>query len=448
MKIMINAHGFPPNQVGGGEWRAYRTALRLQKRGHSVQVVAIDDINHKGSDLVIKEEKINDVDVVRLSFDKSRVQYWQFRNQLTGEYIANRLKNEAIDIFHLISGARNTGSVIQAAHKSGVPVIVSLTEFYWICPRNTLLKNTGELCPGPSSVLECSLCLFNRQLNKKVRYSALNEMTRGVYGKVLQTASLNKFLRKKLGVPDKTQYLKQWLNFSRATLQQANKLIAPSRFLLHMYTKSGIPEKLFALCRQGLDTSLWEGVSRNEYRGPLRFGFIGSLFPHKGADILIEAFSRLNSSNPSSRLNVFGNPHKNPDYVARLRSLAKNDEYISFRGEFDNRTVPEVFSEIDVLVVPSVWYENSPNVILEAYACKTPVIASDIGGMAELVQPGVSGDLFHVGDVEALSNLMRRVADNPAIVKNWRDRIPRIKLIEDEMDDLEAIYASVAPLQK
>jgi len=440
---MINAHGFPPNQVGGGEWRAYRTALRLKARGHSVQVVAIDDINHKGSDLIIKEEQIDDIDVVRLSFDKSIVQDWQFRNQLIGGYIANRLKNEDFDIFHLISGARNTGSVIQAARQAGIPVVVSLTEFYWICPRNTLLKNTGELCPGPNSVLECSLCLFNRQLNKKVRYSVLNRLTYGIYGKALQMASRNAFLRKKLGVPEKTWYLKQWLNFLRETLLQANKLIAPSQFLLNMYTKSGIPKRLFSLCRQGLDTSLWDSVLQDEYRGPLRFGFVGNLFPHKGADILIKAFSRLNFSNQSSRLNIFGNFDKNPDYVDRLRSLVKDDELISFRGGFDNRTVPKVFSEIDVLVVPSVWYENSPNVILEAYACKIPVIASDVGGMAELVQPGISGDLFHLGDVEALSNLMYHIANNPAILKNWRDRIPRVKQIEEEMNDLEAIYSSV-----
>jgi glycosyltransferase involved in cell wall biosynthesis len=439
---MINAHGFPPNQVGGGEWRAYRTALRLQARGHSVRVIAIDDINHRGSDLVVKEEQVDDIDVVRLSFDKSRVQNWEFQNQLIGDCIANRLKNEGTDIFHLISGARNTGSVIQAACQENVPVVVSLTEFYWICPRNTLLKNTGELCPGPDSILECSLCLFNRQLNKKVRYSVLDKMTYGICSKVFLMASQNAYFRKKIGIPEKTWYLRYWLNSLRTTLLQANKLIAPSQFLMHMYTKSGIPERLFALCRQGVDTSLWESVPEDEYRGPLRFGFVGNLVPHKGTDILLKSFGRLNSSNQSSRLNVFGSLDKNLDYGDRLRNLAKNDQHISFRGEFDYRNVPKVFSEIDVLVVPSVWYENSPNVILEAYACKTPVIASDIGGMAELVQKGITGDLFRVGDVEDLANLMCRITKNPAILKNWRDRIPRVKQIDDEMDDLEAIYSS------
>jgi len=443
MKIMINAHGFPPNQVGGGEWRAYRTAIGLKARGHSVQVVAIDDMNHSKSELFVKEEQIDDIDVVRLSFDKSQVKNWEFRNQIIGDYIAKRLQNNGIDIFHLISGVRNTGSVIQAARQADVPIVVSLTEFYWICARKTLLKNTGVLCPGPRSILECSLCLFNKQLNIGFHYPILYKLTFGMYGQFLVKTSENIFVRNITGVPKKTRYLQEWVDFLRTTLHQANKLIAPSEFLMQMYVKSGISEKLFVVCRQGLNASLWESLPQVEYRGPLRFGFVGSLIPHKGIDILIKAFSKLNFSNQSVKLNIFGSLDKHPKYVSKLSSLANNDERISFRGEFDNRTIPQVFSEIDVLVVPSVWYENSPNVILEAYACKTPVIASDIGGMAELVQAGISGDLFRVGDIDSLSNLLSYIAHQPSILKNWRKQIPQIKQIEDEMSDLEAIYFSL-----
>ena len=67
-------------------------------------------------------------------------------------------------------------------------------------------------------------------------------------------------------------------------------------------------------------------------------------------------------------------------------------------GEFKHSRIAEIFSEIDVLVVPSVWYENSPLVIQEAFLAGTPVIASDIGGIPELVKDKENGLLFKAND--------------------------------------------------
>ena len=75
---------------------------------------------------------------------------------------------------------------------------------------------------------------------------------------------------------------------------------------------------------------------------------------------------------------------------------------ITFRGPYGHEELAEAISSIDVLVVPSVWYENTPFVVLEAFATGRPVIASDLGGLSELVKDGVNGRTFRAGDPGAL----------------------------------------------
>jgi glycosyltransferase involved in cell wall biosynthesis len=130
-------------------------------------------------------------------------------------------------------------------------------------------------------------------------------------------------------------------------------------------------------------------------------------------------------------------------YARSIKQLSSGDERIRFAGEFDNCKIPSVHSEIDALIVPSMCYENSPNVILEAFACKTPVVASDHSGMTELVQRGVSGDLFPAGDDRSLAKILTSIVENPSILDEWRLGIPRVKLVEEEIDELEHIYSSV-----
>jgi len=443
MKIVLASNGFPPNQIGGAELRAYRTALGLKRRGHDVQVVTVDDLNCHVAGLSIRVEELDGLHITRLSFDKSKVPKWQYNNSLIGGYLKNRLKHDPPDLVHLISGARISGSATEAARYAGSPVVVTLTEYYWICPRNTLRRSNGNPCRCPADHLECVLCLPNKQLNEKLCYPLLNRVTRGLYGKILLFASKSEFLRKKFGVPSNFDYVRRWRRYLRKTIKQSNKLIAPSKFLRNMYISAGIPEQLIVFCRQGLDQTLWDSDVLEQYRGPLRFGYVGQIVPHKGLYILIQAFLRLTFSTKKVRLNVFGELDERSSYGKRLKELVGNDELIHFAGAFDNRQIPRVFNEIDVLIVPSVCYENSPNVILEAFACKTPVIASHSSGMAELVMPGISGDLFPVGDIGGLSNIMSRVVKEPLIIDRWRERLPRIKLIDEEIAELEQIYASI-----
>jgi len=98
---------------------------------------------------------------------------------------------------------------------------------------------------------------------------------------------------------------------------------------------------------------------------------------------------------------------------------------------------------LDVVVVPSLWYENSPNVILEAFAHRTPVIVSDLGGMAELVEEGVNGLCFPPGEAASLATALRRLIEEPGLLARLRAGIKPVKTVAEEMTELQAIYRAV-----
>jgi hypothetical protein len=121
---------------------------------------------------------------------------------------------------------------------------------------------------------------------------------------------------------------------------------------------------------------------------------------------------------------------------------------VEFRGRFDNARLSEVYAEIDVLIVPSVWFENSPITIHEAFLTHTPVIASDIGGMAEYVRDGVDGLHFKVGDDADLAAKMQRFLDEPGLVERLsKDWIP-IKTIAEDAAVTEFRYRALACARK
>jgi hypothetical protein len=167
---------------------------------------------------------------------------------------------------------------------------------------------------------------------------------------------------------------------------------------------------------------------------------------YKGADVLLEAMQRL-AGRPCV-LHVHGDfrPAEDP-YHARLEELARGAEVV-FHGRFANARLAEVHAGIDILAVPSVWYENSPISIREAFLCGTPVVASRIGGMAESVRDGVDGLLFEAGDPDDLARVLARFLDQPGLAESLRANAPPVKTIERNAREMEFRYRALRCRQR
>ena len=109
-------------------------------------------------------------------------------------------------------------------------------------------------------------------------------------------------------------------------------------------------------------------------------------------------------------------------------------------GGFEHKDISSVFSEIDVLVVPSIWNENCPLTILEAFFAKTPVIASRIGGIPELVKDKENGLLFECGNFDDLYDKMETFINNPDLTARFKGSINPFKSIAENGWEIEELY--------
>jgi glycosyltransferase involved in cell wall biosynthesis len=190
----------------------------------------------------------------------------------------------------------------------------------------------------------------------------------------------------------------------------------------------------------------------NTYKGKtpsqkLRIGYVGQIIPIKGVHILIEAFKKANLEG-RAKLEIWGGFEKDPGYVKQLKELVDDNASISLNGRFVHDDIANVFSNIDVLVVPSLWYENAPLVIQEAFAAETPVIATNLGGMAEMVSNEMNGLLFERGNAEDLARQLRRLIEEPGLLEGLRTGIPKVKTTEEEVSELETLYREIVQIRK
>jgi glycosyltransferase involved in cell wall biosynthesis len=175
----------------------------------------------------------------------------------------------------------------------------------------------------------------------------------------------------------------------------------------------------------------------------LRLAFIGTLDHTKGPHVALEAVRRL-PRDQAVELAVYGDPYANPLYFARLKQVAGSDPRIKFVGTFPNEQIGEILSRIDLLIIPSLWYENTPLVLYSAFATKTPVLVSNIGSLADAVRHGEGGLAFEMGNPEDLARQIQSVLDDRSLLERLRQGIPPVKPIEENATELVEIYAALS----
>jgi glycosyltransferase involved in cell wall biosynthesis len=445
MKTILTIHHFLPNYSTGAEVYAFRLAGWLLKHGHEVEVVCVESIAHDSkTELEYKHETYEGISVWRLYFNLARAANpfrQSFDNPAIGAWFAEFLNRERPDLVHMNSCYLLSVSTISATKQLQLPLIVTLHDFWFVCPRITLLKPTGQLCTVPEDVAECAWCLAT----EKRRFRWSENVSRGAAGNVMQRVLALPYGAKLSQIkPDASEiaYRRQLL---MEMLKKVDLLLAPSEFLRGVFIKQGIDPAKIIYSRYGLDTSHWINPSNTNRRSSteLQITYIGQLSPHKGVHLLVKALKCLDFSNRPAQLKIYGDPAPYPKYVKSLQKLAQGNPAIEFTGRFDNHRVAEILAEADVVVVPSIWYENSPIAIMEALTTGTPVVTANLGGMPELVQHEVNGLLFKAGDEGDLAKQLQRLLDEPNLLGTLTSKARPVRLIDDEMRQVLSIYENL-----
>jgi glycosyltransferase involved in cell wall biosynthesis len=442
MKILLVTHFFPPKHNAGTENYTLGLALAFQARGHSVQVLCAEDW-HSGNAYWngVTQDVYDGIRVTRIHLNwmladqPNRILY---DSEPVNNWITHFLQRESFDVIHITSMASLGVGVMRVIKSAGIPLLLTLMDFWFICPSIQLLRSDGEICDGITTARQCQSCLMdNAGISRKLSKIGFSSDSRALlWEKLSQLKVVSRqrgFRGHLLDMNERKRLLKDALELPDVVLSHSK--VVRDTFAVHT-------NREILILRNGHDLSWFKPLDRKKTDYRLQIGYVGQIIPVKGVHVLIEAYKRL-GLNGNSKLSIWGDPYKNVEYTRRLETLIADEPAISLRGSFRHDDLTGVFSDIDVLVVPSIWLENAPLVIQEAFVTQTPVIASNIGGMAEAVTHEVNGLLFECGNVDELARLFQRLVAEPELLDTLRAGIPKVKRIEDEVDELEDIYSQL-----
>ena len=401
----------------------------LSSRHHEVEVLAPERLDASADS--VRTEVHDNCTVHRVSCRRPRSNEflaYTYENVYLGEVIRSLIARGDFDVVHVVSGYMLPTSAFLEARTRAIPVVVTLTEYRFLCARLNLLDSRGRVCVGPGDASRCARCL----LEEKRRYRAFRHRAPGLLDAFWSASRRARWFHHHAEQVARRQHA------LREALGSADAVICPSRFLLDKFAELGFDTKRFVHRRQGLArTPDSLGVTRSEGTAPrLRLGYLGQVKPHKGVDLAIEAVMSLLGSGYSISLDLWGAASSDPRYTASLKARAASEPAIRWHDPYSGQGAWAALAGLDAIVVPSRWYENSPNVILEAYAAGVPVVAANLGGMAELVEHDRSGLLFELPDARDLACQLARLHDEPGLLPRLRNGLPAVKTLDQEMREL------------
>lgn len=410
MKILYAVHQFFPYYYTGTERFVLNLAKQMQYMGHQVQVLTYCITDERGwsrlnRDLMYRRYIYKGVRVLAL---KHAVVPEDVSFSILNDCMVSALDaliREDFDVVHIAHPMR-VGSVYTLAKKRNIPLILTLTDFWLLCPRAQLIKPNSQLCVSPKEGEECA--------------------NGTCYDYTMRQRIIDRYFASK----------KLW--------QNVTVKVSPSRFLASIFQVNGWSSQGEILwVRHGIDYSTVTPMPKKKKTksDPVIFGFIGTLLYTKGVHIALEAWQKVRSDN--AYFYVYGPCFHEVEYFERLKRMANGDQRIRFLGSYDHKELPRIMSELDVVIVPSIWWENSPLTLLISLAYGVPVIASNIGGMAEFVGQDENGWVFPVGDTSALAELIEKLTENPQIIADKASQISKPPRIEEEAFYYETIYSKL-----
>lgn len=229
------------------------------------------------------------------------------------------------------------------------------------------------------------------------------------------------------------------MNWARRVLEQVDLFVSPSRFLRDFFIQQGTPEDKIIFLDNG-----FEPIAPRKPKPvgkPIRFGYIGTWIPSKGVDLALRAFQTIDPQ--KARLIVHGffpGYDGYEDYELQLRTLA--GPAVEWGRKYQTHEIYDLLSDIDCMITPSIWWENSPLTMHEAFLAQVPIITANVGGMAEQVALG-GGLTFQHRDPDSLRGAIQRIIDSPKILDDLRRSIPCVQSMTGHATRLKEIYTSL-----
>jgi glycosyltransferase involved in cell wall biosynthesis len=406
MRLMFLLHAHPDLQAGGTEIFARDLFRTLRASGVSGLLLAGTAAHQRPASPGTPFQAVGNAADEVLAWTGGFDPFFLSQIDLYGlsHPLADLLREQQPDVVH-IHHLMTLGVEIVGLIRRCLPnarIVMTLHDYYAMCPNDgQMVTQTGALCHAARPDA-CRSCFPERSL---------------------------------------TDFKLRDLHVGRA-LDQIDHFIAPSRFLRDRFIASGLAADRISIVPNGFP-SVEPAPSRRSLRRD-RFAFFGHINRFKGATVALEASAILSEQGVAHGLALHGGTdHQTEQTLARFAAARAKAPDARYRGGYRRADVPRLIADADWVVFPSEWWENAPLVINEAFQHWRPVICSAIGGALELVQDGVNGSHFPVGDAAALAATMQLAIEEPGLWQRLVDGITPPVGIEDSASRHLDLYRDV-----
>jgi glycosyltransferase involved in cell wall biosynthesis len=374
-RILVMAHGHPDLNKGGGEIAAFNLYNELKSR-QDYEALFLGALPYG------KFEKGTAISTRRkgeLLFLTHMHDLFKFSNPnkfgLLNDFvdILNVFKPTIVHLHHYVHLGIEIIRIIKN-YDPKIKIILTLHEYLAICHlRGQMVKSDSDKLCYSSKHYDCNKC-------------------------VPEFSSQDFFLRE--------QFIKSYFEL-------VDLFISPSNFLIERYIKWGLDSKKLIMVENGQKP--FEYVEKYEERTRNRFAFFGQINPFKGVEVLLKAVDKLPQKQKKKiSVSIYGSglEHQTSEYQQKIQALLKKTKaVVTYYGSYEENELSYHMQSTDWVIVPSIWWENSPMVIQEAFCHKRPVICSDIGGMAEKVIDKKTGIHFKRKDAQSLQEVVLDIID-------------------------------------
>ena len=441
MKIVHLLGWYFPDSVGGTEVYVEGLCRRLQDAGHEVLIAAPDPRRTEP-----EQYEYHGVPVFRypISDHPTRDEAYHRVPMPGAAHLGRWLAGERPDILHVHSVKTGVGlPEFREAHRLGIRIIATchLPSLGYMCRTGELMEGGTRPCDGVVWPSKCAAC--------SLTHVGLPPLLSRLAGAIAPSISAGlRVLPGKAGtVLGMSALVVEYQRMQRELFAIVERFVVLNQTAYRMLVADGSPAEKLAINRLGLSQT---GVRRKPgpdarpTTTPVRFGFAGRLHPAKGLVQIaraVLAIPRDVDFRIDIRAPVLDAGARAID--AELRQLGGTDPRVRFEPAVSSTEIPAVLAELDVLLSPSLWFENGPTIALEAMAVGTPIIATRVGNQAELIEDGVNGRLVEAGSVTELSAAILEAATSPATtIDVWRRALAPVRTMDDIARDYLTMYAA------
>jgi glycosyltransferase involved in cell wall biosynthesis len=414
LRVLLVSHRFPPDATAGVERYTEAVATALTRRGDEVAVATRRP--SAAREITIERERKAGLPVVyRLTGEDGRRDRFLYHDERLTRLFDEILEEFEPDVVHFNHTIDLSPQLLQRARERGVGFVVTLHDYYFACARIIRRKTTGEICSGPAGGAECAAtCFADDGPDAFERWG-------------LRTA----YFRRLLSLPDlilcPSEYTASWF-----------RQFAPTGARVEALPNGTWIERTDAAA---------EGFGTPHSRGRLSVAFVGSLLPHKGPHLILDAlqFAGLHAV----QLIMLGDVAE-PVYAKRLRAQAAEIPGLELRmfGTYEPDDLALLLHDVDCVVLPSLWPETFGLVTREALALGIPVVATRVGALVDPIVDGVNGFTLGLDDTATeLADVLRRLAEDVELVPTLRRGASRTHLasIDEHVAALRNRYLTLLP---